>query len=213
MRGCLQFGAAPNYSSISREQKTLWANDCPGPFFYWVDIPTLWWQTANHSRRSVVKYQPPYIMNRWDRPSLRAKRSYPGVARRCPDCFGARAPRTDGSIIGAAGIRCSHFYGVIGFAARLFFVAPLSALAIARLLRISLKAQLQILIGPTAAAAVMAVAVIAFQFAVPSAVPLGRFAGSVLTGVATYSIALWSISPALFASFKSLLPRRIMWRS
>jgi O-antigen/teichoic acid export membrane protein len=105
------------------------------------------------------------------------------------------------------------FYGVIGFAARLFFVAPLSALAIARLLRISLKAQLQILIGPTAAAAVMAVAVIAFQFAVPGAVPLGRFAGSVLTGVTTYSIALWSISPALFASFKSLLPRRIMWRS
>ncbi len=98
--------------------------------------------------------------------------------------------------------------GVVGFAARLFFVAPLSALAIVRLLRISLKAQLRILIGPTAAVAVMAVAVISFQLAFPGAASFTRLAGSILLGIAAYSIALWLISPDLFAKAKSLLLRR-----
>ncbi len=103
-------------------------------------------------------------------------------------------------------------YGVMGYASRAVFVAPFVALAIDRLLRISFKAQLRVLLGPTAAAAIMAVAVISFQLALPGAASLMRLAGSILLGIAAYSIALWLISPDLFAKAKSLLLRRTIPR-
>jgi teichuronic acid exporter len=99
-------------------------------------------------------------------------------------------------------------YGVIGFAARLVFVAPFVVLAIDRLLRISFTAHLSALIGPTAAAVIMAVAVISFQLALIGAAPVTRLAGSILLGVAAYLIALCFFCPAVFTNAKSLLPRR-----
>jgi O-antigen/teichoic acid export membrane protein len=99
-------------------------------------------------------------------------------------------------------------YGVIGFASRQLFVAPFIALAIDYYFRISLKAQFSWVIGPTAAAAIMAVAVMSFQLAFPGAPHLFRLNGSVLIGIAAYAVPLWFLSPALVTSAKSLLLRR-----
>jgi O-antigen/teichoic acid export membrane protein len=99
-------------------------------------------------------------------------------------------------------------YGVISFAARQLFVAPFIALAIIYYLHISLKAQFSGLIGPTTAAAIMAVAVMSFQLALTGAHHLFRLTGSIMIGVAAYAIPLWFfLSPALVTRTRLLLMR------
>jgi O-antigen/teichoic acid export membrane protein len=98
-------------------------------------------------------------------------------------------------------------FGAAGFALRLIFAAPFVALAIRRYLQISLKSQLKILAGPTAAAALMAIAVMGFQFAAASNAPLIRLAGSIAVGAITYPIVLSLLSPGVVTRAKSLFLR------
>jgi O-antigen/teichoic acid export membrane protein len=98
-------------------------------------------------------------------------------------------------------------YGVIGFALRRFIIAPFVNIAIERYLQIPLKVQMSNVFGPMAAAAIMAIAVIAFQLALSGAARPVRLGGSIMTGVIAYSIALWVLSPETVKLARTLLAR------
>jgi O-antigen/teichoic acid export membrane protein len=98
-------------------------------------------------------------------------------------------------------------FGVIGFGSMQFLFEPFMALTIQRHLQISLKMQFTNVIGPLAAAASMAIAVMGFQLSLAGAVPIIRLVGSIMIGMIVYPIALWFLSPAVVAGAKSLLLR------
>lgn len=98
-------------------------------------------------------------------------------------------------------------YGVIGFASRRFFNAPFVTFAVRRHLKIPFKEQFSNVFAPTAAAAVMAAAVIAFQLLLAAGGPAIRLSGSILIGVAAYAVALWLLSPSVVALAQSVLLR------
>jgi teichuronic acid exporter len=98
-------------------------------------------------------------------------------------------------------------FGVIGFGSIQFVSTAFIAWTVQRHLQISLKVQSSNVIGPLAAAATMAVAVICFQLSLAGVTPIIRLVGSITIGMIVYSMALWFLSPAVVARAKGLLLR------
>lgn len=101
--------------------------------------------------------------------------------------------------------RLAPFYGVMGFACRRFVIAPLVTLTVESRLQISRKVQALNLLPAAAATGAMALAVIAFQFAVADDVLPLRLIGSIALGALVYGIAIWLMSPEIVKLSRSFL--------